>query len=310
MRPAISVVLPSYNNAAFLSAAIESILTQTITDIELIIVDDGSSDGSAVIAAKYAQRDPRVRVLTRPHDSALVSGASASNLAIAETRGQFVARMDSDDIALPDRLERQLLWLEANDLDICGGQAEKFGGDTGPMWYPETQDGIRSMLCMRSGMLHPTVLARGEMMRTARFGEHEAFEEYEFQTRMFFQARMGNLPDCVHRFRVHPNNTTIVFGGLKGRSRWRLRFQYFFRLFPDATVADFRAVHAVAWKTPLETLEALATAGRWLVKLSRVPDPKVRDHMSGRWAGACAVALVRDAVLERDVAAQIATAPG
>jgi hypothetical protein len=218
--------------------------------------------------------------------------------------------MDSDDIALPDRLERQLLWLEANDLDICGGQAEKFGGETGPMWYPETQDGIRSMLCMRSGMLHPTVLARGEMMRTARFGEHEAFEEYEFQTRMFFQARMGNLPDCVHRFRVHPNNTTIVFGGLKGRSRWRLRFQYFFRLFPDATIADFRAVHAVAWKTPLETLEALATAGRWLVKLSRVPDPKVRDHMSGRWAGACAVALVRDAVLERDVAAQIATAPG
>jgi glycosyltransferase involved in cell wall biosynthesis len=310
VRPAVSVVLPSYNNAAYLPAAIESVLGQTLTDLELIVVDDGSSDSSADVAAAYARQDSRVRVLTRPRDPSLISGASAANAGIAEARGAFIARMDSDDIALSNRLERQLAHLESNQLDICGGQAEKFGGETGPMWYPETQDGIGSILCLRSGLLHPTLLVRGDLMRSARFSDAEGFEEYEFPIRLFFTARMGNVPACVHRFRVHANNTTLIYSKLRGQARWRLRFQFFFRLFPQAVVDDFRAVHAVAWKIPFETLEEVARAGRWLVRLSRVADHKVRDHMGKRWRGACALAQVRDGALEKDIAAQIAAPPG
>jgi glycosyltransferase involved in cell wall biosynthesis len=310
MRPAVSVVMPVYNNAVHLPAAIDSILCQTLSDLELIVVDDGSTDACAEIAAEFARRDSRVRVFGRARDPALVSGARAANAGIAETRGKYVARMDSDDIALPNRLELELAHLERYELDICGGQAEKFDGDSGSMWYPQTREGIRGVLCLRSGLLNPTLLVRGDLMRAARYGEAEAFEEYEFQTRMFFAARMGNVRECVHRFRVHPNNTTVVHTMLKGRSRWRLRFQYFFRLFPKATVADFRAVHAVAWKVPLETQQELATAGRWLVALSRVADPEVRDYMSGRWSATCALATVQDRALAEDVAARITAPPG
>lgn len=310
MTPLVSVVIPSFNNEKYLPDAIESIRRQTVTDIEVIIVDDGSSDGSAAIAAEYARQDRRIRLLTRTRDPSLVSGARAANAGIAETRGEFIARMDSDDIALPGRLERQLAHMKLHDLDICGGQAEKFGGETGRMWYPEGHDGIRSVLCFRSGLLNPTLLVRGDLMRTARYGEEEAFEEYEFQTRMFFSGRMGNVPECVHRFRVHPNNTTSVFTHQKGSSRWRLRFQYFFRLFPEAVVADFQVVHAVAWKIPLETVAELRNAGRWLIELSRVSDPGVRAYMAKRWESTCAMAAAKDLSLGQDIAARIVAPPG
>lgn len=311
MTPAISVVMPVFNNAAYLPDAIESILNQSFADLELIVVDDGSSDASAEIAADYAKRDSRMRPIVRPRNPTLLSGAQAANAGIAAARGDYIARMDSDDIALPNRLAVELAHMKEHGLDICGGQALMFGEENKPMWYPQTGDGIRCELFFRSGMLNPTLLVRGDLMRQARYGEEDAFEEYEFQTRMFFLAKLGNSPELVHRFRWHGGNTTRVLEPQKARSRWQLRFKYFFRLYPQATLADFRAVHAVAWTLPFETIEELETAGRWLVLLSRVDEVKVRERMMRRWTESCAAAKVSGTrALQTEFAARILEPPG
>lgn len=312
MKPIVSVVMPVFNNAPYLADAIESILAQSFTDFELIVVDDGSDDDSPRIAADFVRRDRRVRRTLLPRDPATLSGAKACNVGIGLAEGRYIARMDSDDVALPHRFAVQLEHMRERGLDICGGQALMFGDETRPMWYPQSHDGIRCELFFRSGMLNPTLLMRADVMRDALYGERDAFEEYEFQTRMLFLARLGNTPELVHRFRAHAGNTTRVLQPQKAQSRWQLRFKYFFRQFPEATISDFRAVHAVAWSVPLARFEELETAGRWLLRLSRVAEAEVRERMARRWTKTCALATasgarVRD--LETDVAARIAAPP-
>ena len=109
--PAVSVILSVYNGEKYLAEAIDSILAQTFSDFELIIVDDGSSDSTASIARAYAQRDSRIRFMQLARNMGL---ADARNHGIAAARGEFATMMDADDISLPQRLEKQVGFLRAN----------------------------------------------------------------------------------------------------------------------------------------------------------------------------------------------------
>src|SRR3984957_11171992 len=126
-RPTISVVMPVLNAEPFLGAAIGAIVGQTFGDFELIVVDDGSDDASLAIAGRYGLADHRVRVFALSRDPAIESGARAANVGIDEARGDYIARMDADDIAAPDRLAVSLAWLTGHGLDACGGQLTRFG---------------------------------------------------------------------------------------------------------------------------------------------------------------------------------------
>src|SRR5207237_7493623 len=115
--PRVSVLLPVWNGEAFLEQAMESILRQTLSSFELIVIDDGSTDRTAAIADEFASRDDRVRVLRRPHE-----GLSATlNAGIAAARGEYVARMDADDISVPDRLQKQVAYLDAHPGSVALG---------------------------------------------------------------------------------------------------------------------------------------------------------------------------------------------
>ncbi len=128
--------MPVLDAAPFLPAAIELILSQSFADLELIVVDDGSADASLAIAGRHALADHRVRVFALTRDPATESGARAANVGIDVARGDYIARMDADDIAEPDRLAVTLDWLIAHRLDACGGQLVRFGERPGPVWYP------------------------------------------------------------------------------------------------------------------------------------------------------------------------------
>ena len=110
-QPAISVIIPTYNRSYFLSDAIESILNQTLSDFELIIMDDGSTDSrSAEIGQKYARRDKRIKFLSQDNQGVSI----ARNNAIAQSQSSYIATMDDDDISFPSRLEEQYVFMEAN----------------------------------------------------------------------------------------------------------------------------------------------------------------------------------------------------
>jgi glycosyltransferase involved in cell wall biosynthesis len=116
----VSVVIPVHNGGKYLSQAIESVLAQTFRDFELLIVDDGSTDSSAAIIRSFMDRDPRVRVLTQENRGV----AAAGNRGLREARTEWVARLDADDIFLPEKLERQAGFLRRNpDAKIVGSLA-------------------------------------------------------------------------------------------------------------------------------------------------------------------------------------------
>ena len=312
MRPAVSVIMPVLNAAPYLAEAIESILDQSFTDLELIVVDDGSDDGSREIAAGYARRDRRVRHIALQRDQRTTSGARASNIGIGIAQGDYIARMDADDIAVPARLALQLELMRRRQLDVCGGRAVMFGDREGEIWYPESQAAIRHELVIHSALPNATMLARAAVIKGSRYDETAPFEEYELQTRLIFTARIENSPEILLRFRVHRNQTTRVLFNLKLRSRSRSRFRYFFQLFPDAGLADFRILNTVADRMPLDSIAKLEIAGRWLVRLSRLPEIGLRQRMARRWARACNLADIAGAraeALRADIAAQIAAAP-
>ncbi|RQS71228.1 glycosyltransferase family 2 protein [Burkholderia sp. Bp8963] len=121
--PRVSVVIPAFNAASFVEEAIESILAQTFSAFEVIVVNDGSTDATASALAHYAAH-PQVRTITLSDNA---GEAIATNLAIVAARGEYVARLDADDIALPDRLSRQVDVLDCNPwVTVCGGQAVIF----------------------------------------------------------------------------------------------------------------------------------------------------------------------------------------
>lgn len=300
--------MPALNAEGFLAAAIESVLAQNMGDLELIVIDDGSQDGSCEIARAFERHDRRVSFVGLARDPATMSGARASNVGLERARGDFIARMDADDIAPATRLADQLAAIRDRGLDVCGGQVERFGDGEGQVWFPQGHDALANELVFRAAFPLPTLLARAEIIKRARFSETAAYEEYELQTRLVADARLGNAPEVVLRIRCHAGQTTRVLHPAKAKSHWRSRFRYFFGRFPDASLDDFRCVNALPWGTPLAARADLERAASWLVRLSRLPDARLRQRMARRWTEACDLAGA-PAGLRADFEARILAPP-
>ncbi len=202
--PLVSVVMSVYNGEDHLAEAIESMLGQTYTRFELILIDDGSSDRSGEIAQAYVGRDPRVRVLS--HEN---RGLAASlNRGIEEAQGPLLARLDADDVAPPGRLAAQVAFMEAHpSVGLLSGQAvyiDDAGRETGRWGVPTDPGAIAFFLVFRTCLPHPGVLTRTDLVR-ALGGYNPALrtnQDYDLWTRMLFETRIANLSEVVvHRRR-------------------------------------------------------------------------------------------------------------
>jgi glycosyltransferase involved in cell wall biosynthesis len=202
MSPSISVVLPVYNGEKYIAEALDSILSQTFTDFELIVINDGSRDDSLKILQEYQQKDSRIFVLSRENKGAVTS----QNEGIALARGTWIARMDHDDIALPHRFERQLQQLEQTGADICGSWVQFFGtADKRILKHPETDEAIKVALLFGSAFAHPTVMMRTAFAKQLLYNTcFEKCDDYDLWERA---ARAGwvmtNVPEVLLRYRLH-----------------------------------------------------------------------------------------------------------
>lgn len=144
-RPSVSVLMPVYNGASFLEASLQSVLAQSWRDFELVVVDDGSTDESPAMLARFAASDPRIRVIRQTNGGI----SRALNAGLAAARGDWIARLDSDDLMLPNRLERQLAFVRAEPDAVAAGS------------YYEIIDGAGAV----RGLLHPLPRSRAELAR-------------------------------------------------------------------------------------------------------------------------------------------------
>lgn len=210
----VSVVLPVYNAARFLTAAIDSLLSQTYRDIEVIAVDDGSTDRSRAILADYSSRDFRVRVVSRPNTGIV----EALNDGVAAARGEFIARMDADDTSLPHRIEEQVAFLEKNPECVVVGTDVLYTDPEGaPLirHHPvENHQAILAQLIDGNGgaIIHPSI-----MFRRAAFDamggyrlRYQWIEDLDFYLRLSDMGRLANLPEVHLHYRQHLGSVNKV----------------------------------------------------------------------------------------------------
>jgi len=293
-RPLISVILPVYNAERYVSDAIACIAAQTYPHWELLIVDDGSTDGSAAIAETFAAQDARMRVTRLPHGGL----ARAVNAGIDQAQGEMIARMDADDLCPPERFALQLDWMRASGVEVCGGWAEYFGGRSGLPWMPETHDAIRREQIFRLPLWAPTVMLHAEIFRANRADETVASDDYEMWARLAQRHRLGNMPAILLKLRWHEQQTHIVNAKACAEDHRRLRPGLIRALFADAQEADLATIEALVEKRPLE-LRGLDRSGYWLTRFADCSEPGLRRQMLGRWQQACH----RSAALGGDVEA-------
>jgi GT2 family glycosyltransferase len=203
MTPRVSVVMGVYNGERFVREAVDSILQQTLDDLELIVVDDGSSDATPQILATID--DPRLRVLRRDENR----GHPASlNEGIAAARAPLIARLDADDVAEPERLERQVAAMAAqHGLDVLGTWTTEIDADgqvIGGFSFPPSEPLIRWVLSFTNVVFHPTVIMRRDMLR--RIGGYDASvqcaDDHDLFTRVLMHGgRISLLPERLLRYR-------------------------------------------------------------------------------------------------------------
>jgi len=202
--PRVSVIMGAYNCASTVAASIESILGQGYRDFEFVICDDGSSDATPEILHSYAERDDRVVVIRNEVNHGL---SRSLNRCIETARGEYLARMDGDDVSREDRLGRQVRFLDDHpEYAFCGCSVALFdsGGVWGKIDYPEIPE-ARSFL-LRSPFAHPTVMFRASCFEKAGCYDCGSSigrsEDYDLFMRLYAKGLRGyNIPDYLFEYR-------------------------------------------------------------------------------------------------------------
>ena len=209
--PEISIIMSVYNGETYLEEAVESVIGQTFKDWELVIVNDCSTDSTGEILANLAERDERIKVYTNEVNLKL---PSSLNKAVALCSGKYIARMDSDDICLPDRMEKQYKFMEENNdvaLSSCRFMTVKNGvymsGGAGGRCDNES---LKALLLVRNPILHPGVIAKAEVMKKYNYDTTlTCTEDLELWTRMVMEnQKMQILPECLMIYRLHDKQIT------------------------------------------------------------------------------------------------------
>ncbi len=279
----ISVVMPVYNGASYLAEAVQSILMQTYEDFELILADDGSTDGSAALIHAFAEQDRRVRPLFLAHGGE----AAALNAAVAVARGPWLALLKQDDVALPERLATQLAWVQQHQIDIGGTCAQHIGDSSGVLWFPTAHQTICHELLFRVSMLDSTIFMPTAIARENPWQSNMVLIDYEWLTRVVQRYRVGNLAAVLVKYRHHAAQTHIVQHERCTSDMVLCRRRYFFQQFPTASEEEYATMLRMVTKLPCTTLAQLAQSGEWLIRLLNANDRFQQQKMRARWLALC-----------------------
>lgn len=209
-RTLISVIMPAYNAEAYISEAISSILNQTYSNFEFIIIDDGSTDRTASIISKYAQKDNRIKVITLRVNRGL---AYALNRGLDAAHGTYIARMDADDISLPTRFEQQIAYLKKHkNVVAVGGQAElinKKGRIIGLKSFPDDPKQLYKLMFEAMPIQHPILMTYAKYMKQSRYENKTTAEDVSMFFKLLRFGDFGNIQNVIFQYRVHSDSNSL-----------------------------------------------------------------------------------------------------
>lgn len=248
--PNISVILPVFNCAQYIELSIKSILNQSFNDFEFIIIDDGSSDDSFEILSTYAKFDARIHLIHRDNQGLIYT----LNQAIEIAKGQYIARMDADDLALPKRLQYQLAFLEENKLHLCGTSVQLMGASTGYWYYPHSHEGCEVELLFGVPFAHPSVMGHSSVFKELRYSsEWPLVEDYDLWQRAWSAGfKMGNVREVLLQYRVHRKQTSSLYRREQAKNSQQIRSRHWQQLLSaklGISPTEAQAAAKDLWKT-------------------------------------------------------------
>lgn len=303
-QPKVTVLMPVYNGAPFLREAIDSILAQSFRDFELLVIDDGSSDGTAAIAASYA--DPRLRLVQNGANLGLIE---TLNRGIELARGDYIVRMDCDDVSLPKRLHKQVDFMERfPEVGVCGVWYLEFGPKLRRITRCAPDDeSIRCGTLFNPVVGHPSVILRRKLLLEHALRYDPAYrhaEDYQLWARALEHCRFANIPEVLLHYRVHPDQVTARHAWQQMESAGKVRLRLIRELGLEPAPEEFEVHQVLSALTrplrfPFQDLPAarqLERIDRWLCKLKKAndrtgiyPEPQFSTMLIERWVGVCLV---------------------
>ena len=216
--PEISCILPVYNGEGFIAEAIQSVLVQTFEDFELIVVDDGSRDGSPAILQSCADKDSRVKVITKENGGIV----SALNAGLEAAQGKYIARMDADDIMFPNRLELQRNFLETHpDVVMVGGLLHSIDEHGQGIQEPDNHNVGKDPVYTPHNLLiyppkvprplHPLIMLRKKALQDIG-GYRDAYrhvEDYDMYLRICKCGKVADIQEMLLYYRIHSDNISV-----------------------------------------------------------------------------------------------------
>jgi len=211
-QPLVSVIIPVYNAEKYVEQAVRSIMNQTYKNLEILITDDCSTDGSFAILQKLAEEDARIKLFQNEQNQKIVR---TLNALVERATGKYIARMDADDISLAKRIEKQVAFLEANaDIAICGTNAwhiDEKGKRTKKTCLPLTAEDNQFFLQFYSTFYHPTVMFRSQVYKQNLYSQDFLYaEDYELWCRLVFEkgVKGANLGEALFEYRIFNNQSS------------------------------------------------------------------------------------------------------
>lgn len=232
--PLVSVLMPAYNAEKYIVEAIESILNQTFTDLEFIIINDNSTDSTEKIIEAYSQKDNRIRYICNPVNLGI---SKTRNLLINEARGQYIAWLDSDDVAQEQRLQIQFSFLKENNYTMVGSSLviiDKASNALGWRHYPKPYKEIKNSALLSNPFAQSTVMIESRVAKAFKYNEQlEVCEDYDLWLKIIQEHRVANMPEALTKYRITDSQSKTIklkktiFNTLKIKKKWLFNSGYF-----------------------------------------------------------------------------------
>ncbi len=293
--PKVTVLMSVYNGEKYLHEAVESILNQSFTDFEFLIINDGSTDNSVKIIKSF--NDARIHLISNSKNLKL---AKTLNKGIDLAQGKYIVRMDCDDISFPERLSKQVDFMEKHsEVGVCGSWVELIGENSGQIWNFAlgNSDILKCLLLFSNYIFHPTVIIRKSLLKKYNIYYDSSFttsQDYDLWCRISEYSQISNLQEVLLYYRVHSEKVSEIYKQFQIQNANLIRQRQISKFGMDISYKELKIHNAIGlWKFN-SSKKFLINSCKWLIKLNDLnkqksvyPEPAFFKVLSNKWYDIC-----------------------
>jgi len=292
-NPKVTVLMPVYNGEKYIREAIESILRQTFTDFEFLIVNDGSTDKSIEIIQSY--NDSRIKLVNNERNLGLIA---TLNKGLDLARGKYIARMDCDDISLPERLKKQVEFMNTHpEVGACGTRVKTIGDKVCIRECRVDHDLMRCRLIFEPVIAHPSVILRKSLIDKFSLRYDPRFikaEDYEFWVRCSDNFSLTNINQTLLLYRLNPEQTGRMYTEIQKKTSNEIRLMQIKKLGVNPSKEELELHQNLSTYNFQSSEDFLRRTIAWLLKLSNAnkeskyyPEPSFSKVLAEQWFFCC-----------------------